>query len=322
MGKVVPFNAVLLISSWVNLMLYVLEIVLVAEYFRRRSARPFLHKLGVASFMLFDTICTMSVSSHVYLSVLAGDLNSRELLWSITFILLSTYATAAVEQIYMLNLYLALTKNRIIGAFLLALVVVHTAFSFASAALIQVQNTPVGISFTTTIVGASMCAGTDIIIACLLCFKFLRMESSTITGRSAHTLVRRVAVIILTSGIIVAAFTLTALLMLVRGAVGFNLAFFCQGRAYTLTILANFLFGVPRRAAVTEVNPSHRTDNSQSVVFRLETYHHQDTHDVLPMPTKSTGNSNSLNSDPSSDNGSNAPHRSLDPLQVKSLPNL
>jgi hypothetical protein len=137
-------------------MLYVLEIVLVAEYFRRRSTRPFLHKLGVASFMVFDTICTMSVSSHVYLSVLAGDLNSRELLWSITFILLSTYATAAVEQIYMLNLYLALwvnsfsknytvptssrTKNRIIGAFLLALVVVHVRMFSSVFRAVQMRN--------------------------------------------------------------------------------------------------------------------------------------------------------------------------------------
>ncbi|KAJ7273756.1 hypothetical protein C8J57DRAFT_248264 [Mycena rebaudengoi] len=296
------FNTVLLISSWMNLMLYVLEIVLVTEYFRRRSSRPFLHKLGVASFMLFDTICTMSISAHVYLSLLTGFSQFEKLMWSITFILLSTYATAAVEQIYMTSLYYALTKNRIISAFLVILIVVHTAFSFASAALLQVKNTPFERSFMISTIGGSMCAGTDILIACLLCYKFFRMESMTVTGRSAHTLVRRIAIIVLTSGVIVAAFTLTALLMLLRGNVGYNFAFFCQGRAYTLTILANFLFGVPRRTPVTVANPSLPTDNTQSVVFRLETYHRKGTNEALPMPSKSTGNSGTMNnSDPSSD---------------------
>ncbi|KAJ7273754.1 hypothetical protein C8J57DRAFT_1594276 [Mycena rebaudengoi] len=298
---VVVFNTALLIASWVNLMLYVLEIVLVVEYFRRRSSRPFLHKLGVASFMLFDTICTMSISAHVYLAILFGAGQFLKVMWSITFILLSTYATAAVEQIYMTSLYYALTKNQIISAFLLILVVVHTAISYASAILLQVKDFPYQRSFQISIFGGSMCAGTDILIACLLCYKFFRMESLTVTGRSTHTLVRRIAIIVLTSGVIVAAFTLTALLMLIKGNVGYNFAFFCQGRAYTLTILANFLFGVPRRTPVTDVNPSLPTD-TQSVVFRLETYHHQGTNEALPMPSKSTNNSGTMNnSDPSSD---------------------
>ncbi|KAJ7289496.1 hypothetical protein C8J57DRAFT_432502 [Mycena rebaudengoi] len=309
----VTYAAILLIASWVNLSLYALEIGLATEYFRR-SSRPQLHKFGVATFLLLDTICTTAILESAATAIV---------------ITMSTFATASVCEIYLISLHYALTRNRIITAFLLTLVVVHLSFSYASAGLILGREDtphPSDIAFKIGTVGASTTAGTDVIIAFVLCYKFLMMDRTSVSGSCAHSLIRRIIVIIITSGLIVATTTLVMLILLIKNHVAFPMFFFCQGRAYSLTILANFLFGIPRGPPTTETNTNQRAKNTQSaVVFRLETETDEDpsptTSEALEMPTKAAGHPNSLNSGPT-----HANHRTIISLEeiprvsVKSRP--
>ncbi|KAJ7492109.1 hypothetical protein FB451DRAFT_517064 [Mycena latifolia] len=53
---IVPDHAFALAASWLNCILFILEIVLIFQYFR--SPRPLLHRLGVVSISLFDVACT------------------------------------------------------------------------------------------------------------------------------------------------------------------------------------------------------------------------------------------------------------------------
>jgi hypothetical protein len=77
------------------------------------------------------------------------------------------------------------------------------AFSYASAGLVLTgEDSPSDIAFTTTMcvhrpsitssvslivrrVGASTTAGTDVLVALLLCYKFIRMDRASVPGGSA-----------------------------------------------------------------------------------------------------------------------------------------
>ncbi|KAJ7878810.1 hypothetical protein B0H14DRAFT_2710946 [Mycena olivaceomarginata] len=244
-------NALLLIASWINLLFYMLEIVLVFKYFQR-PRRPLWHKIGVATFMVADTICTVGVCWHAYLVLLVFpcvDLSETglppSLFWPVSLTILATYATASVEQAFLCNLFFSLTQRRFITGLFVLSIFFHLGFSWASSVLLLKAQSPGGSAFTTTQIGAISCAVTDISIAAALAFSFYRMESRTVKGRTTQTLLRRLGVLSLTSGVVVASITLLTVIALLKGLDVYILFFFCQGRAYALTILANFLLGLP-----------------------------------------------------------------------------
>ncbi|KAJ6508225.1 hypothetical protein C8R45DRAFT_1089428 [Mycena sanguinolenta] len=258
-------NAFILIASWINLSLYTLEIILAIKYFQRPK-RPLWHKIGVASLVIADTVCTVGISWEVYLDLLVlpcVDIRAVEFLdslyWAISMIILSTYATASVEQAFLCALFYSLTKRRFVTGLLVFSIFFHLGFSWASAALVLEQRNPGGKAFIATQIGAISCAATDCLIAVALGCTFYQMESRTIKGRTTQSILRRLGVLSLTSGFIVASITLIAVVGLLRGKAFFTLFFYSQGRAYALTLLANFMMGLPAGTVEPDLNASSRT---------------------------------------------------------------
>ncbi|KAJ7250078.1 hypothetical protein B0H12DRAFT_1121469 [Mycena haematopus] len=277
--NVVNANGIMLIASWVNLSFYSLEILLAIRYFRRPK-RPLWHKIGVATIVVADTACTVGICWEAYLVLLVipcddiegvGFLNS--LYWPISVIILSTYTTASVEQAFLCTLFYSLTKRRFITGFLVFSIFFHFGFSWASAALVLEQQNPRGRAFTATQIGAISCAATDFLIAAVLGFAFYEMESRTIRGRTTQGLLRRLGFLSLTSGFIVASITLIAVVGLLRREDFYSLFFFCQGRAYALTILANFMMGLPVDAVESDLNTSSRIPSSRRTMDNAAVFH-------------------------------------------------
>ncbi|KAJ6583856.1 hypothetical protein DFH09DRAFT_1143676 [Mycena vulgaris] len=104
--------------------------------------------------------------------------------------------------------------------------------------------------------GTIGCAVTDILIAATLSFTFYKLEASHTPARSTHSLVRRLMVLSLTSGVIVASVTLLGMIFLVQGVPVYIVVFFSQGRAYALTVLSNFLLGTPISSTPSKTNPN------------------------------------------------------------------
>ncbi|KAJ7214000.1 hypothetical protein GGX14DRAFT_444746 [Mycena pura] len=208
-----------LVSSWVNMMLYMLEIVLCTQYFRRPN-RPLAHKIGVGAILLFDTLCTASVNANVVNTFMLffGKESFRG--WTIptTISILMTYSTASITQLFLCQLYFLLSKNRWFSLFLVFLGFVHVSqINFCS-------------------VGAILCAANDLMISGCLGYEFWKVRSST-SG------LRRVFFLSLASGAIVASTTLLMMILLLKGDIAFEFFFSCQGRVYALTLLVNFLSG-------------------------------------------------------------------------------
>ncbi|KAJ6585522.1 hypothetical protein B0H19DRAFT_1109890 [Mycena capillaripes] len=275
---VLEANSILLISSWVNILFFMLEVILIVKYFRRPN-RPLWHKIGVGMFLLSDTACTISICAQVYLTLLVFPcvdisrvfLNS--LYWPISITILSTYATASIEQAFLCYLFYSLTKRRTITGFLVFTIFFHLGFSWASAALVLKERGPGGKAFTATSIGAISCAVTDVLVAVALGCTFYRLESRVVKGRVIQSILRRLGVLTLTSGFVVASITLVAVINLMLGSSVYVLFFFCQGRAYALTILANFLLGLPTNAtepAATSASSRRTNSNPTGVVFHVD----------------------------------------------------
>ncbi|KAJ7881346.1 hypothetical protein B0H14DRAFT_2705430 [Mycena olivaceomarginata] len=219
------------------------------------TTAPVLHRVGVAAIFAFDTICTFAVWAIVYLELVQSPCESdhvffQSTLQTISVILVATYTTASIEQLFLCFLYFSLTNKRIITTFLVLCIAVHLGFAYASAILILVNNTPIGSSIMASRVGSILCAATDVMIAAALVFTFVRFERTIVIRVSMQSLLRRLMVLIFTSGVVVASTTLLQMIFLLRDISAYSLFFYCQGRIYALTILCNFLVGIPVQPAL------------------------------------------------------------------------
>ncbi|KAJ7077999.1 hypothetical protein B0H15DRAFT_540027 [Mycena belliarum] len=228
-------NSIHLASSWLNIALYTLEISLCQRYLRN-SSRPLVHRVAAAAMLLFDGLCTASLCVLVHLSLITipNDPLSPRLLKPIAASIYMTYATALVEQYFMCTLYFHLTRNIFITGLLALCVLVHTAFSFASASLLLVENDILNIpAFTATTVGAITCAFTDGLIAISLCFKFWKLLALAPTQSTTRSLVQRIMMLTISSGLIVGSNTLIMMILLLKASPVFQL-FFCLSRPSVL----------------------------------------------------------------------------------------
>ncbi|KAK7045252.1 hypothetical protein R3P38DRAFT_3259232 [Favolaschia claudopus] len=210
---------------------------------------PFLHKLGVVTMLLADGICVLDINVAVCLNATGAALKSPYgFVAPVAVQIITTYTSAAVAQLFFMNLYYALTLNVTISAILTLLVAVHVGFSWASAFILLAQPGSLdNFSFTATTIGAISCAVTDIIIAACLVTKFWLMMRRTVPGRAARSLVRRITILVVASGAVCATTTLTMMILLLKNSFVFNFLFVLQGRIYALSILGNLNLGVPGR---------------------------------------------------------------------------
>jgi len=99
-----------------------------------------------------------------------------------------------------------------------------------------------GTAFLAREIGTIACAATDVIIAACLLYTFIRLEKTSVVQVSMRSLLHRLMILILTSGVVVASTTLFTMVFLLRGNIGAStMFFFIQGRVYAVTVLANIL---------------------------------------------------------------------------------
>ncbi|KAJ7896417.1 hypothetical protein B0H14DRAFT_2679308 [Mycena olivaceomarginata] len=148
-SSVVP-KVVLLASSWLNISLYTLELVLCRRYFLRPN-RPLLYKVGVGALIFFDTICTLTICINACFVALdlTPNAHSVALQSPMSIILFSTFLSAAVEQAILCHLFFTLTRNVFVSTFLAILALAHMGLAFASGGLILSLNPELTAALTT-----------------------------------------------------------------------------------------------------------------------------------------------------------------------------
>ncbi|KAJ7477693.1 hypothetical protein FB451DRAFT_1454552 [Mycena latifolia] len=266
-------KVLLLVSSWINICLYTLELVMCRRYFQCPNRLP-LYKAGVCTLIFFDSICTLTVCVSACFAVLGNppgeDIGVSMSPVSVTVFM--TYCSAAVEQAVLSHLYFALTGNVFVTACLVLLILVHMGFAFASAALIVVFNSELSGALMTTTVSAITCAVTDIFLAICLGFKVWQMLSPRDVITPTHSFVRKFFLLILSAGLIVASNTMVMMALLVSKTYVSMFFLSYQGRVYSLALLANFLVGIHFRRDDTTDGTSRREPTTHvtftGVLFR------------------------------------------------------
>jgi hypothetical protein len=97
----------ILFSSWVNIALYTIELLLCARYFARPS-RTRVHRMAVGVMIFFDTLCTVVISINICMAVLGfpmANLQSRLLLAPLAMQIFTTYVSSVVSQLFLCNLF-------------------------------------------------------------------------------------------------------------------------------------------------------------------------------------------------------------------------
>ncbi|KAF8157376.1 hypothetical protein K438DRAFT_2026243 [Mycena galopus ATCC 62051] len=262
-------------STWLNTGLYAIELVLAAHYFRRPSSRPLFNKLCVLGLLFFDTIATAGSFVNVIMAlggIVTFDL--RNILAPTAVGILATFATGAIAQTFLCYMFYSLTRNKLISSIVLLMILAHLGITWASGILVLTTLNVGGAAFTTTKVGAILCATTDIILAGLLSWKFWKMMIQIEPERSLRSLLRNILLLVISSGIIVAANTILMLILLIKNSLAFFFFFTSQGRVYSLTILGNFLIMPARmRAEMRAATPNQPFDTAMlqsAVMFRVE----------------------------------------------------
>ncbi|KAJ6494277.1 hypothetical protein C8R45DRAFT_987801 [Mycena sanguinolenta] len=270
----------LLASSWLNVCLYTLELVLCHRYFQRPN-RPFLLKVGVCALIFFDTVCTLTICVNLCLII-----NSVELLAPTSLSIFMTYCSAAVEQAILCHLYFILTKNILVTTFLSILILAHMGLAFATGALILVLDSEHTVALNTTTAGAVTCAATDLFIAIVLGTTIWKSLIPTDVLPARKSVARQFLLLCVSAGLIVASNTLIMMALLLKGSPVFSFFFSCQGRIYSLTLLANFLVGVYFRRDTSETSTDsprrQQTSDVTGVVFDI--VHGYDTASTQNFP--------------------------------------
>ncbi|KAJ7075774.1 hypothetical protein B0H15DRAFT_1007164 [Mycena belliarum] len=255
---------VILAGSWVNAMLYMLELVLCLRYFQRSARRPLVHKIGIGAILLFDTVCTMGICANVFITF---EIFMRKIPFSAissvtTLTVLLTSCTATVEQFFLCHLYFVLTKNRIFSLLIATLIVVHFGFSLAASILIStVKPSQSAIIFTTTAIGSTLCAVMDILIAICLGRQFFKVRNGP--GPESRSM-RKIFFLCLSSGAIVASNTLIMMILLLTGNVSKSSSLTeSEGRIYALTLLGIFLSPPSSKSTAMESDMSTMVANAQ-----------------------------------------------------------
>ncbi|KAF7339097.1 hypothetical protein MVEN_01986200 [Mycena venus] len=285
-------------STWLNTGLYAVELVLVAYYLRRPSSRPLSNKFCVLGLLFFDTIATAGSFVNVIMAlggIVTFDL--RNILAPTAVGILTTFATAAIAQTFLCYMFYTLTKNKLISSIVILMILAHLGVTWASGILVLTTLNVDGAAFTTTkCVNAFLSltpsflavltnpnpqsrrnssATTDIIIAGLLSWKFWGMMAQAPPGRSTRSLLRKIFLVVISSGTIVAANTILMLILLAKHSLAFFFLFTSQGRVYSLTILGNFLIAIPTRmdAEMRVPTPNQPFDIAalqSAIVFHVE----------------------------------------------------
>ncbi|KAJ7053155.1 hypothetical protein C8F01DRAFT_1375326 [Mycena amicta] len=233
----------LLIGTWANSVLYAVEVIQTAYYYRHFKHDKWTLKLLVSSVIAIDSVSMIANYASVYLYTIIhwGDLAYlQNQYWPDPLYVISTGAVAALVQSFLVVRYWRLTKNNFITLTLFAVITVAAGGAFACGATLAIfpQYRDRGkalIPATTWLIAEAVA---DIFIALALLLELRKVKSSFKETRSV--LNRLVARTIQsgTAGATIALAVLIAFLANKESNVPTGIAY-CLGRVYCITLLAN-----------------------------------------------------------------------------------
>ncbi|PBK63183.1 hypothetical protein ARMSODRAFT_545713 [Armillaria solidipes] len=263
----------LVVGSYVNAMLYILEIIQVIYFFNNyRRDRPLI-KAGIIISLVMDTVCTISQFACVYLYCVTnwGDESYVfDQYWPIPTYLLSTGVTTAVVQSFLIYRFWSLTRQWIISG-ILGLGMLTSAAGLVATAAAQImypqytERYKGRVYVTVWLIASAAC---DVCIAVSLTFQLRRMNP---TFQESKRVINRLIGSVISTG---TASTIVAIVILIvflknpMTNVSTGVAF-CLGRLYSLTMLYSLN---KRNALRAEGSSGHSSGRQDRAVTNAELF--------------------------------------------------
>ncbi|KAJ7160075.1 hypothetical protein C8R46DRAFT_1106893 [Mycena filopes] len=247
--------ASLLLGSWLNTVLFTLQVVLSLFCVRRWAMRRALRG-GLLLVVLNDAFGTLAVFVNAYRFVVEG----QEFGWPVGVLLVSTSLSALIEQAFMVYRYWKLVRHTAWSTVILLLAVAHTVLTVSAVGLGEPQKTfAIAYGLDMTTVAAIICTVVDVLIALSMVWTLSGIDP---VWRSTQHLIRAVCIRALTTGAVVATVTILAMVTLILRSpdrIVFDIFFSIMGRVYSLTILVNF---IQQNRQLAAANSLQMTENN------------------------------------------------------------
>ncbi|KAJ7800593.1 hypothetical protein B0H14DRAFT_3885507 [Mycena olivaceomarginata] len=233
----------LLVGTWANSVLYTVEVIQAAHYYRHFKHDNWMLKLLVLSAIAIDSVSMSANYASVYLYTIThwGDLAYlQNQYWFDPLYIFATGVVAALAQSFLAGRYWLLTRNKFITLTLFIFITVATGGAFACGVTIAMfpeytNRRKVIIPATTWLITEAV---TDISIASALLWEFRKARSSFKETRSLlNRLVAR-TIQTGTAGASIALAVLVAFLANKESNVPTGIAY-TLGHVYCITMLSN-----------------------------------------------------------------------------------
>ncbi|KAF5371503.1 hypothetical protein D9615_009589 [Tricholomella constricta] len=259
-----------LVSTWLNLILYSLELALTAIYFHQfPKDAPFV-RVMVILFLLADTLGTISTCATTWMfAITYANVMVTFNFWTTPVLILTTAVSAMLEQSFLIYRVYALSHCKVVCGFLLLLVVTHVAFSILSSVELSIHpEFGPGIAIMATTVAFCVAAALDILIPIALIWQLRKFTS---IFESTKNLVRRLSIKAISSGSVVAITGILFLILFWLQIPEYLIITSTFGRLYSLTVLVNLLGRKPRETR-NHTSGSSNTDGGFNVsgLFNVE----------------------------------------------------
>ncbi|KAJ7110460.1 hypothetical protein C8R44DRAFT_800055 [Mycena epipterygia] len=233
----------LLVGTWVNSVLYTVEVIQAAYYYRHFKRDNWMLKLLVSSAITIDSVSMIANYSAVYLYTIThwGDLAYlKNQYWPEPLNVFTTGVVTALAQSFLTTRYWLLTRNKSITLILFFFITVAAGGAFTSGATLAIfpQYKDRGKAVIPGIIWLVTEAVTDVSIALALLLQFRKVNSSF---RETRSLLNRLVAQTIqtgTAGATIALVVLVAFLANEESNVPTGIGY-CVGRVYCITMLAN-----------------------------------------------------------------------------------
>ncbi|RDB20272.1 hypothetical protein Hypma_012597 [Hypsizygus marmoreus] len=258
-----------LVATWVNMLLYSLELTLVFLYFHKfKKDRKYLRVLVLVMLVVDSagTICgCVATWKH------AVTLANMPLLWIVAVLGITRSITAVLEQTFLTYRFYILSRSKIISGFFIFLALLH--LSFAMTSCIHLMRFPAqlgpNISISKTVTTVAICISTtlDTLLPIALIWQLQKYSSHF---RTTQSLIRRISIQAVSSGSVVALLGITFVILVRLLFLEFLLISLIFGRVYTITVLANLLSRKSRSSlSISRLHTSSDYDLSRDINFEV-----------------------------------------------------
>ncbi|KAJ7642547.1 hypothetical protein B0H17DRAFT_1339210 [Mycena rosella] len=271
----------LLVSSWVNMFLFALELKEIFKYFGRYKNDPAFNRIVVLAALTGDTLTVVACLSSTYLYMVTHwgeDSYLATQPWGIAGYVVGTGITGAAVQIFLTRMVFSVTKQWIwlpmIGLFIA--VGIAGAGATAGSLIINTSIASRGGLVKWATVWLSGCIAADTTITIILVIRFQTLKSD-FNFAVTNNLLHRLSITAVRNGSITTAVTIVTVIVF-KVQPEMNSALMLEitiGRVYSLCMLSN----LNSRIRLPD-NSSCGIESSKGSPFRL-TVSHGDTKDTV-----------------------------------------